>query len=215
MSLRPRLRAATDRPHDTSHTASAEFVLDAPRSPGRSRTTGTGATCVTAQTRPPRSTRRPTCARGRERDDDLSQVGDQGRAADRRAADHLGRAAGCARYGSLRGDLVETVAAVADFLRTPTGYALAYLGATADDETTATVRDAFWADRFAKAQVIFGRAAERGEIDDAASAQLAYEALIGTMHFRILARRRPLEPDIAERLVDLIVDGVVHSAGRG
>ncbi|WP_159037304.1 TetR/AcrR family transcriptional regulator [Streptomyces specialis] len=110
--------------------------------------------------------------------------------------------------GSLRGDLVETIAAVADFLRTPAGYALAYLGATADDKTTATVRDAFWADRFAKAQTIFQRATERGEIDDASSAQLAYEALIGTMHFRILSRRRPLDPDIAERLVDLILNGV-------
>jgi len=111
--------------------------------------------------------------------------------------------------GSLRGDLVETVSAVADFLRTPAGYALAYLGATADDPTTATVRDAFWADRFTKAQVIFERAVGRGEIRDTASAQLAYEALIGTMHFRVLARRQPLEPDIAPRLVDLILGGVV------
>lgn len=110
--------------------------------------------------------------------------------------------------GSLRGDLVEVIGAVAGFLRTPAGYALAYLGSTGDDQTTATVRDAFWADRFERAQVIFDRAAARGEIADAAEAQLAYEALIGTMHFRILARRRPLDPDIAERLVDLILHGV-------
>jgi AcrR family transcriptional regulator len=50
--------------------------------------------------------------------------------------------------GSLRGDLLHVIGAVADFLRTPAGYALAYLGATGDDDTTAVLRDAFWADRF-------------------------------------------------------------------
>jgi AcrR family transcriptional regulator len=111
--------------------------------------------------------------------------------------------------GSLRGDLVATVGAVADFLRTPAGYALAYLAATGDDETTTTLRDAFWADRFKRAQVLFDRAAERGEIEDAAIAPLAYEPLIATLHFRLLARRRPLDDDIAERLVDLVLDGVI------
>lgn len=116
--------------------------------------------------------------------------------------------------GSLRGDLVETVGGVADFLRTPAGYALAYLGAAGDDDTTRTVRDAFWADRFEKAQAIFDRAAARGEIPDATIAGLAYEALIGPMHFRILARRQPLDPDIAERLVDLVLAGIGSQARR-
>ncbi|MET9327053.1 TetR/AcrR family transcriptional regulator [Tsukamurella sp. NPDC003166] len=110
--------------------------------------------------------------------------------------------------GSLRGDLVETVGAVADFLRTPAGFALAALAATADDETSAKLRDAFWADRFDRARTIFGRAAERGELVDVEQAMLAYEALIGTLHFRILARRRELDADIAERLTDLVLDGL-------
>lgn len=110
--------------------------------------------------------------------------------------------------GSLRGDLVETISAVAEFLRTPAGYALAYLGSTADDPTTATIRNAFWDDRFTRAQAIFDRAADRGEITDATVAPLAYEALIGTMHFRILARRKALDHDIAEHLVDLVLSGV-------
>jgi AcrR family transcriptional regulator len=111
--------------------------------------------------------------------------------------------------GSLRGDLVAVVGAVADFLRTPGGYALAYLGATAEDETAGALRDGFWADRFERARVVFDRAVERGEIPDARRGALAYEALIGTLHFRILARRRPLDPDMAERLVDLVLDGVL------
>jgi AcrR family transcriptional regulator len=110
--------------------------------------------------------------------------------------------------GSLRGDLLATVGAVAAFLRTPAGYALAYLGATAQDDTSTSLRDTFWADRFQRAHVIFDRARQRGEITDTDTAALAYEALIGTLHFRILARRRPLETDIAERLVDLMLDGV-------
>jgi len=110
--------------------------------------------------------------------------------------------------GSLRGDLLAIIGGVASFLGTPAGYALAYLGSSAEDATSAALRDTFWADRFGKAQAIFDRAATRGEIADAGAAELAYEALIGAMHFRILARRRPLEADIAERLVDLVLDGV-------
>ena len=113
--------------------------------------------------------------------------------------------------GSLRGDLVAVVEAVADFLRTPAGYALAYLGATAEDETSKGLRDAFWADRFDRAHVIFERAVKRGELPDSDNAALAYEALIGTLHFRILARRRPLDPDIAPRLVDLVLGGVLSA----
>jgi len=111
--------------------------------------------------------------------------------------------------GSLRGDLLEVIGRVADFLRTPSGRALAQIGATGDDETTSSLRDAFWADRFARAQAIFDRAAARGEVDDPGVAELAYEALIGTLHFRLLGRRLPLDPDIAVRLVDLVLDGVV------
>lgn len=112
--------------------------------------------------------------------------------------------------GSLRGDLIAVTEAVASFLRTPAGYALAYLGATAEDETSRGLRDAFWSDRFERARVIFDRAAQRGEIPDPNVGTLAYEALIGTMHFRILARRQTLDTDIAERLVNLVLDGILR-----
>ncbi|MFV0458800.1 MAG: TetR/AcrR family transcriptional regulator [Actinomycetales bacterium] len=112
--------------------------------------------------------------------------------------------------GSLRGDLVAVVGAVADFLRTPAGYALAYVGAVGEDETSRTLREAFWSDRFARAQEIFDRAERRGEVIDAGIASLAYEALIGTLHFRILARRRPLDAEITEHLVDLVLEGVLN-----
>lgn len=112
--------------------------------------------------------------------------------------------------GTLRGDLIAVIEAVASFLRTPAGYALAYLGATAEDETSHGLRDAFWADRFERARVIFDRAAQRGEIPNPSLGTLAYEALIGTMHFRILARRQSLDSNIAERLVDLVLDGILR-----
>lgn len=113
--------------------------------------------------------------------------------------------------GSLRGDLVAVIGAVAEFLRTPQGRALAYLGAVGDDPTTAALREAFWADRFARAAEVFERAARRGELAGLDDAELAYEALIGALHFRLLARRRPLEPGIAERLVDLMLGGLRRS----
>ncbi|CBL47245.1 Transcriptional regulator [gamma proteobacterium HdN1] len=116
--------------------------------------------------------------------------------------------------GSLRTDLIQVVSGVADFLRTPAGFSLAYMGAAGEDETTGELRKTFWADRFAKAKVIFERAVARGEINSAKHATLAYEALIGTLHFRILAQRSTLEDDIAEQLVDLILCGVFGVAHR-
>lgn len=111
--------------------------------------------------------------------------------------------------GSLRGDLLQVISRVAAFLGTPAGYSLAYMGATGVDATTSALREAFWADRFVKAQAIFERAVSRGEIASADAAQLAYEALIGTLHFRILARRCALDKDIAERIVDLVLCGLL------
>jgi AcrR family transcriptional regulator len=110
--------------------------------------------------------------------------------------------------GSLRSDLIHVVSGVADFLRTPAGFSLANMGAAGEDKTTDELRKTFWADRFAKAQSIFERAAARGEIVNLKQAKLAYEALIGTLHFRILAQRSTLDDDIAEQLVDLILLGV-------
>lgn len=63
--------------------------------------------------------------------------------------------------------------------------------------------------------MIFDRAAQRGGIPDPNRGALAYEALIGAIHFRILARRRTLDADIAERLVDLVLDGILGSRSGG
>ncbi len=112
--------------------------------------------------------------------------------------------------GSLRGDLLAVIGAVADFLRTPAGFALVYLDATAKDETSDTLRDAFWKDRFGRARLIFERAIERGEAVDLDAALLAYEAMIGAMHLRVLERRKELGPDIAERLVELMLTGIAR-----
>lgn len=110
--------------------------------------------------------------------------------------------------GTLRGDLVAVIAGVTEFLRTLAGYSLAYMGAVGDDDTTATLRNAFWEERFARAREIFARAVARGELRDTRRADLVYEMLIGTLHFRILGQRRVLDDGIAERLVDLVLDGV-------
>lgn len=114
--------------------------------------------------------------------------------------------------GDLRGDLLAFIGSVADFLRTPAGYALVYLSATAGDDSAAALRDKFWDDRFTRARVVFDRAVERGELADPEAGMLAYEAMIGALHFRILERRKPLEDDIAPRLVDMVLTGLTASA---
>lgn len=100
------------------------------------------------------------------------------------------------------------IGAVADLLRTPAGFALVHLGATAGDATSSALRDVFWGDRLRRARGIFDRAQERGESLDMDAAMLAYEAMIGALHFQLLERRTVLADDIAERLVDLVLTGL-------
>ena len=110
--------------------------------------------------------------------------------------------------GSLRADLVSVMESVADFLRTPAGFALMRFGAATDGQTSDALRDTFWNDRLGRARVILERAAERGEDVDVDAGLLAYEAMIGAMHFRLLERRKPLPKGTPERLVDLMLPGV-------
>jgi len=110
--------------------------------------------------------------------------------------------------GSLRADLVAVMDSVAGFLRTPAGFALMRFGAATDGRTSDALRDTFWSDRLGRARVILERAAERGEEVDVDAGLLAYEAMIGAMHFRLLERRKPLPEETPERLVDLMLPGI-------
>lgn len=115
--------------------------------------------------------------------------------------------------GSLRTDLVAVIESVAGFLRTPEGFALMRFGAATGGHTSDTLRDTFWNDRLQRARTVLERAVARGEDVDIDAGLLAYEAMIGAMHLRLLEFRKPLPEETPERLVDLMLPGIrKHSA---
>ena len=64
--------------------------------------------------------------------------------------------------------------------------------------------------RFALAQAIFERAAQRGEIRGGLDVNVLLEMLIGPLYFRALVSGEPLSTRFKRQLVDLLLQGLQH-----
>ena len=112
--------------------------------------------------------------------------------------------------GSLRTDLRELLAAVADYLATPIGKAMSHALAFSGDETRwAKLRFDFWTTRFELVRTIVDRAVQRQEVPPDTDARLLLETLIAPLQFRVLATREAIDGDLCERLTDLVLDGIL------
>ncbi|WP_250306584.1 TetR/AcrR family transcriptional regulator [Streptomyces sp. A 4/2] len=113
--------------------------------------------------------------------------------------------------GTLREDLIAFAGSLSDYLNSPFGKALARSMATADDDQPlAESREQFWQERLDLARIMIDRAVARGEIPKDTDPALALEVLIAPLHFRVLLTRRPLDADLAGRLVDVLLDGLTR-----
>jgi AcrR family transcriptional regulator len=110
--------------------------------------------------------------------------------------------------GSLRGDLLALVSAIAAFLTTPLGQVLLQLALRDDLPEDHDVRRQFWAERFTTGQTVLRRAQGRGELRPGVNAQLTIETLLGALYVRLLLTREPIDDALAEHLVDLILAGI-------
>ncbi|MFB8033489.1 TetR/AcrR family transcriptional regulator [Streptomyces sp. NPDC056004] len=111
--------------------------------------------------------------------------------------------------GAVRTDLATFARALADYLATPTGRAVtraASLGS--DDPDLAEAWQTFWQSRLDQAGVIISRAVERGELPAETNTALALELLCSPLQTRSLLGHRPIEPDLPERLADMLLDGL-------
>jgi AcrR family transcriptional regulator len=110
--------------------------------------------------------------------------------------------------GSLRGDLLALVAAIAAFIATPVGQTLLRLALRADLPEDHAARDRFWAERFTTGQTVLERARARGELRPGVDYRLTIETLTGTLYVRLVLTREPVDDTLAERLVDFILAGI-------
>lgn len=117
--------------------------------------------------------------------------------------------------GSLRGDLVAASRSLAEMLSSPIGALFAAASTLiVDDPELAATRDRYWASRFAFADTVVRRAVERGELPAGAQPRPALDMLAGALHMRAMLTHEPLEPDLPERLVDVVLFGLHGPAAR-
>jgi AcrR family transcriptional regulator len=110
--------------------------------------------------------------------------------------------------GSLRGDLLALLSAIAAFITTPLGQLLLQLALRDDLPEDRDVRDQFWAERFSTGQTVLQRARDRGELRPGVNAQLTIETLLGGLYVRLLLTREPIDDTLIEHLVDLVLAGI-------
>jgi AcrR family transcriptional regulator len=112
--------------------------------------------------------------------------------------------------GSIRTDLRELLAAVADYLATPIGKAMSHALAFSGDEARwERVRFDFWSTRLQLARSIVERAVERQEVPPDTDARLLLETLVAPLQFRVLATREVIDGELCDRLTDLVLDGIL------
>jgi AcrR family transcriptional regulator len=108
--------------------------------------------------------------------------------------------------GSVRGDLVAVVRAVIAYVTSPPGLAALHVASlTCDDHHDA--RQAFWAGRIDALRPVVERGIARGELRRDTDAGLLLETLIAPLHGRLLLTGEPVDEQLGERIVDLVLDG--------
>jgi AcrR family transcriptional regulator len=111
--------------------------------------------------------------------------------------------------GSLREDLAALESVLIQYVSTPLGLAQSRsLATSSDDPFVEATRTEFWQRRLAAAEVIVTRAIARGEVPATTDPAVVIEMLVGPIHFRTLLTHRELDRGLAQRIADIIMDGI-------
>ncbi|MBB2909858.1 AcrR family transcriptional regulator [Streptosporangium becharense] len=118
--------------------------------------------------------------------------------------------------GSLRGDLEALVRGIAALLTRPpaSDVAVAALGAAVHHAELAETARTFFADRFAREEIVFERARGRGELSAAADPVLIMDLLAGAVWLRAVFRGLPLDDGFAACAVSAVLDGAADQPER-
>ena len=103
--------------------------------------------------------------------------------------------------------LVAATPARADTVLTSCTPAALDAAAVPIDDSAGDTRAAFWAARLDALTPVVKRGIARGELRPGTDARLLLETLIAPVHGRLLLTSEPIDDALAERLVDLVLDG--------
>jgi AcrR family transcriptional regulator len=116
--------------------------------------------------------------------------------------------------GSLRGDLLALLRAVAAFEATPFVEAVLRLNAGEDTPEVAANRGRAWVEADTLIGTVLDRAEARGELPVGIDRRLALETLIGPLQVRLLLSREPFDDAYPEQIVDVVLGGLAAVAPR-
>jgi AcrR family transcriptional regulator len=111
--------------------------------------------------------------------------------------------------GALTTDLLELLRGIIVRIQTPLGKVVGQIvvGHNAQPELE-EVRRAYWRDRFSRAEVLIQRAKDRGELPQEIDTHFLMEAAIGPILVRADATDRPLDDQLPEQIVALLLYGI-------
>jgi AcrR family transcriptional regulator len=111
--------------------------------------------------------------------------------------------------GTLQTDMLELLRGIITRIQTPMGKVVDQIvvGHYRQPEL-AEVRRVYWRDSFNSAEVLIQRAKDRGELPEEIDARLLMEAAIGPILVRTIATAQPLDDQLPEQIVALLLFGV-------
>ncbi|MFZ0714102.1 TetR/AcrR family transcriptional regulator [Mycobacterium sp.] len=109
--------------------------------------------------------------------------------------------------GSIKGDLVAILREVLAYVGSPAGTGILRAAMLPVDDAYTEARKGFWAHRIDALTPVVARGVERGELRAGTDGRLLLEMLVAPIHGRLLLTGEPVGGELAERLVDLALNG--------
>lgn len=108
-------------------------------------------------------------------------------------------------------DSREQMQKIVKLMNSPRGEVLAsVIGCgQADEELIAAFRENWLTPRREDAKRVFQRGVDRGELKEGIDAEIAIDALYSPLFYRLLLKHQPLTKDFVDRLVDVVMNGLI------
>ncbi len=119
--------------------------------------------------------------------------------------------------GDVTADLAAEMRELITTFSTPAGAVMAQLISQAqlDAELAATLRQRWVQPRRAVTEAVLRRGIARGQVRPDCDLAAVMDALYGPLYYRLTVRHEPLEPELADTLVRVVLDGIRPPARPG